>query len=164
MKTAIKLAQIAKANQQGMFNLIKNGKVFHTGSYEDCSNLAYNLGGTFTIEKVKEVDPYEAFQKKVRWGSHQYVRYVIKRCKELASKGYGGVLIKIDITTDMSDVDKGKKSCYSHDFVVKLLRQKGFALFTTPEGDYYDAQEYTLFWLYDLPLAPDSEKIGMCWE
>lgn len=189
MKTANKLAQIAKANQQGMFNLIQNGETIHQGSYDSCRAIMNEVGGTFIIEKAKEKDPYEQFQKKVRWGSHQYVRYVIKRCKELASKGYGGVLITIDKTTDMFEMDEGRNSCYSHNFVVQLLQQEGFVL--NPFEDYYDAQSYILYWQikpvfsFDvvdkesdealcqleqewekvkLLQAPDSEKIGMCWE
>ena len=167
MKTANKLAQIARVNQKGMFNLIQNGKVIHSGSYDNCYSLMEEIGGTFTIEKVKEKNPYESLQKKVAWASHQYVRYVKERCKELATKGYGGVEIKIDKTADLFGENEGN-SYYSHDFVVKLLQQEGFEVHDTPYC--YDAQIYTfaqtyiLFWEYGLPFAPSNEKIGMYWK
>jgi 3-methyladenine DNA glycosylase AlkC len=190
MKTANKLAQIAKANQQGKFKVVKNHLDLFYGTYAQCVEYTEKVGGTFTIEKVKEKCPYEAFQKKVAWGSHQYVRYVIKRCKELASKGYGSVEITIDKTTDMFNKIESKHRGYSHDFVVKLLSQEGFELHDYV--NHYDAISYILYWqlkptfsqyvvcskdddeqLYQLeqewervklPQAPDSEKIGMSWE
>jgi hypothetical protein len=164
MKTAEKLAQIARVNQQGMFNLIQNDKVIHQGSFDSCQAIMYERGGTFTIEKVKEIDHYEQFQKKVAWGSHHYVRYVIKRCKELASKGYGSVKITIDRTTDMFDVDEGRNSCYSYSFVCKLLVQEGFTFdwYGEDSCDHYDAVSGTLIWDETLPKFP--EEISMSWE
>lgn len=148
-----------------------------------------------TAEKLAQVakqnQPKKVeFQKKVRWGSHQYVRYIIKRCKELALKGYGSVEITIDKTTDLFQVDEGRNSCYSHDFVVQLLQKEGFKLQALE--DFYDAQSYILYWQIPpdfsqivltcdandaqlllqeqewernkLPQASDSEKIGMRWK
>jgi hypothetical protein len=128
-------------------------------------NTASKLAQLARANQKKQEKPIvDSFQKKVSWGSHQYVRFVKERCKELALKGYGGVEIKIDKTTDLFGVDEGRNSCYSHAFVLKLLQQEGFDIYDTPEGDCYDAQIYTLFWAYNLPFAPSNEKIGMCWK
>ena len=105
----------------------------------------------------------DSFQKKVFWGSHQYVRYVKQRCKELALKGYGSVEIKLDKTTDLFNTDEGRNSCYSADFVFTLLNREGFIWKNEPT-DFYDAISDILIWDRELPQAPNSEKIGMCWK
>ena len=114
-------------------------------------------------QKKQEVNPYESFKKKVKWGSHQYVRFVKERCKELALKGYGGVEITIDKTTDLFDIDEGRNSCYSSEFVCQLLGREGF-VFGDEYEDHYDAFSNDLIWDKELPKAPDSMKIGMCWK
>ena len=192
MKAAKKLAQVAKLVQSQneivqLFTVSK--KLVFTGSRKDAEEFMNQRGGTYIVKKCK-YNPQEQFEKKVRWASHQYVRYVVKRCEELAKKGYGSVEIKIDCTTDLFQVDEGRISCYSHKFVVQLLQQEGFEL--EKLNDYYDAQSYILYWQvkpkFDLtfvpdsvvdsqsllqeqewlrtklPQAPNSEKIGMCWK
>ncbi len=130
MKTASKLAQLAKANQK------------------------------------KQENPLDAFDKRVRWGSHQYVRFVKQECKKLALQGYGSVSITIDRTTELFTVDEKNNRCYSYTFVVRLLRNEGFT-FSTKETDYvdhYDAFTSVLIWDNDLPKAPNSMRIGMSWK
>ena len=105
---------------------------------------------------------YEDFQKKVRWGSHQYVRFVIKEIEQRALKGFGSVDITIDKTTDLFNVDEGRNSCYSSGFVCDLLTQKGFSFNNGYYEDHFDAFSTTLIWSKDLPKSPD--KIGMCWK
>lgn len=112
-------------------------------------------------QQVKKSNSQQDLQKKISWGSHQYVRFVKNQCKELASKGYGSVEIKIDRTTDLFNIDEGLNRCYSLSFVVTLLQQEGFKLLT--KEDYYDAQSYNLVWDKDLPQCL-SEKIGMSWK
>ena len=162
MKTASKLAQLARANQnkQEKVQLTKDGKVVFIGTKESAEKWMGKNDGTYSIEKWKP----QSFEKKVRWGSHQYVRYVIKRCKELASKGYGSVKITIDKTTDMFGVDEGRNSCYSESFVCKLLSQEGFTIdwYGEDARDHYDAISGTLIWDETLPKSPD--RIGMSWE
>ena len=128
MKTASKLAQLARANQN-----------------------------------KQEKPMVDSLQKKVSWGSHQYVRYVKQKCKELALKGYGSVEIKLDKTTDLFNIDEGRNSCYSADFVFTLLNREGFIWKNEPT-DFYDAISDILIWDRELPQAPNSEKIGMCWK
>jgi len=96
MKTASKLAQLARANQnkQEKVQLTKNSKVVFIGTRKSAEKWMCKNGGTYTIEKWKP----QSFQKKVSWGSHQYVRFVKQRCKKLATKGYGSVEIKLDKT------------------------------------------------------------------
>ena len=154
-------------------------------------NYAQKLAQVALVNKpVKTTSLYEKTQKKIRWGSHQYVRYVLKRCEELAKQGYGSVEIKIDRTADLFGIDEGLNSFYSHDSVVKLLEDEGFQL--EEREDYYLAQSYILYWQvkpdfshvakadsFDdgallraeqkwesnkLPQAPNSSRIGMCWE
>lgn len=109
--------------------------------------------------KVKKNDP----QKRAKWASHQYVRFVNRKCKELAKKGYGSVLITIDFTWDMFSIVE--KCGYSGYFVCALLEQDGYILDGEEERiDHYDAITMQLTWASDLPQAPDSMKIGMTWD
>ena len=161
MKTASKLAQLARANQnkQEKVQLTKDGKVVFIGTRESAERWMCENGGTYSVEKWKP----QSFQKKVSWASHQYVRFVKQRCKELASKGYGSVEIKLDKTTDLFNVDEGRNSCYSAEFVFSLLNREGFIWKNEPT-DYYDAISDVIIWDRELPQAPSSEKIGMCWK
>lgn len=127
-----------------------------------CSNCGHSW-------RPKVVNPEAQFQKKVKWGSHQYVRYVIKRCEELAKQGYGAVGITIDETTDQYyGMDKGRNSCYSSALVVALLKQHGFTFGSeyneTLQVNHYDAFSDVLVWKTELPQAPKSQEIGMSWE
>lgn len=162
MQTANKLAQLARANQdkQKQVDVYKNGQLVFTGKQVDAEIFMNNEGGVFDIKPAK--NHHLSFEKKVRWGSHQYVRYVVNQCKELASKGYGSVEIKIDRTTDLFQIDEGRNSCYSAEFVSILLQQNGFVF----DGliDHYDAFSTILTWDKELPQAPSSMKIGMCWK
>ena len=114
-------------------------------------------------QNKQEKPMVDSLQKKVSWGSHQYVRYVKQKCKELALKGYGSVEIKLDKTTDLFNIDEGRNSCYSADFVFTLLNREGFIWKNEPT-DFYDAISDILIWDRELPQAPNSEKIGMCWK
>lgn len=117
-------------------------------------------------KKKQEENPLDAFDKKVRWGSHQYVRFLKKECKKLALQGYGSVRITIDRTTELFMTDEGRNSCYSSSFVISLLCNEGFR-FSQKEGDYedhYDAFTNVLIWDENLPQAPNSNRIGMCWK
>lgn len=161
MKTAFKLSQLARDNQhrQEKVQLIKNNKVVFIGSRESAERWIIKNGGIYTVEKWKP----KSLQKKISWGSHQYVRYIKLRCKELALKGYGSVEIKMDKTTDLFNIDEGRNSCYSVNFVLKLLNQEGF-IWKNEQTDFYDAISDVLIWDKDLPQAPNYEKIGMCWK
>ena len=77
MKTASKLAQLARANQnkQEKVQLTKDGKVVFIGTRESAERWMYENGGTYSVEKWKP----QSFQKKVSWASHQYVRFVKQR-------------------------------------------------------------------------------------
>ena len=102
------------------------------------------------------------FDKKVKWGSHQYVRFVINEAKERASKGFGSVKITIDKTTDLFNLDEGRNSCYSSALVCSLLHQQGFKFNNEEFEDHYDAFSFRLVWDDTLPTSPN--KIGMCWK
>ncbi len=181
MNTASKLAQLARASQKkttsntcrvcggiglpskGIMNyhniqhpLGKSKAEFET-VVENCLKCE-SCGHSWIPSKIDN-----SFQQKVKWGSHQYVRFVKERCKELASKGYGSVEIKIDKTTDLFNVDENRNSCYSADFVFTLLNNEGFTWKNEPV-DYYDAISDVLIWDANLSQAPNSEKIGMCWK
>ena len=65
--------------------------------------------------------------------------------------------------TDLFNVDEGRNSCYSADFVFSLLNREGFIWKNEPT-DYYDAISDVIIWDRELPQAPSSEKIGMCWK
>lgn len=164
MNTANKLAQIAQANQhkQKDVDVYKNGKIVFTGSYLAAEAFMNKEGGVFTMKPAK--NHQLAFEKKVKWQSHQYVRFVIKRCTELASLGYGSVEITIDRTTDLSGIDENRNSCYSLDFVCDLLKDKGFEFDKSMDTDHYDAISTILVWDNTLQLAPHNMEIGMCWE
>lgn len=105
---------------------------------------------------------YEDFQKKVTWGSHQYVRFVIQEVKHRALKGFGSVVIKIDTTTDQFGIDEGRNSCYASAFVSDLLVQQGFKFDNSEFEDFYDAYTTKLVWDDTLPMSPN--KIDMCWK
>ena len=113
-------------------------------------------------QKSKVKDPMIAFQKKVRWGSHQYVRHVVKRAEKEAELGYGSVRITIDKTTDLFQTDEGRNSCYDSSFVCGLLSQQGFKFNNGEYADHYDAFSTELVWDKNLPTSPN--KIGMSWE
>lgn len=102
------------------------------------------------------------FEKKVRWGSHQYVRFVVNEAKERAMKGFGSVVITIDKTTDLFSVDEGRNSCYDSSFVCELLHKEGFTLDNGQYEDHYDAFSTILIWDKGLPQSPN--RIGMCWK
>ena len=163
-KTASKLAQIAQANQHRLkdVDVYKNGNLVFTGSNSDAEIFMKKEGGTFTIKPAK--NHQLAFEKKVKWQSHQYVRFVIKSCTELASLGYGSVEITIDRTTDLFEVDEKRNSCYSADFVYELLLEQGFEFDKSMDIDHYDAISTIIVWDKTLPKAPSSMNIGMCWE
>lgn len=109
--------------------------------------------------KRKENNP----QKRASWASHEYVRFVNRKCKELAQKGYGSVQITIDFTWDMFGIVE--KCGYSGYFVCSLLEKEGYILGGEEERvDHHDAITMLLTWAVDLPKAPDSMKIGMTWD
>lgn len=112
---------------------------------------------------AKEKSPMELFQERVAKNTEKYVKYVMTRCEELARKGYGSVLIKIDRTTDIFMQIESDNKGYSADHVVSLLLAEGFKL--KQGDDFYDAVSYILTWSdLNLPEAPDSEKIGMAYK
>ena len=149
--------------------------VFVTGTRKINYNINQNTKDMNTATKLAQIaranqkkntpdtSPFHKFHHKVRWASHQYVRYVKTRCKEIAIKGYGSVEIKLDKTTDIFNVDEHRNSCYSAEFVIKLLNNEGFIWKNEPT-DYYDAVSDVIIWDKDLPQAPQSEKIGMSWK
>lgn len=104
-----------------------------------------------------------SFAEKIKWESHQYVRYVKQRCETLALKGYGSVRITIDKTVDIFQTDEHRNSCYSFDFVCTLLKREGFK-FGKYITDHYDAMSLDLIWEETLSKAPNSERIGISWK
>lgn len=167
MKTANKLALTAQANQnkQKQVDVFKDHKLVFTGNKEETNSFINSTEGSFVIKPTK--DHFLAFLKKVRWGSHQYVRYAINECKKLAQRGYGFVKITIDKTTDLFMMAEGRNSCYSAEFIKNLLQQEGFTFGKEDKNsykDHYDAFSDILVWDKNLPIAPDTEKIGMSWK
>lgn len=142
MQTASKLALIAQANQSNLkqVDVYKEHKLVFIGTKEEANSFINSTEGSFVIKPTK--DHFLAFLKKVRWGAHQYVHYVINECKKLAQRGYGFVKITIDKTTDLFMMDEGRNSCYSAEFIKNLLQQEGFTFGKENENSYknhYDA-------------------------
>ena len=72
MKTASKLAQLARANQnkQEKVQLTKDGKVVFIGTRESAERWMCENGETYSVEKWKP----QSFQKTTSWASHQSSR------------------------------------------------------------------------------------------
>lgn len=111
-------------------------------------------------QQPSKEDIYGKFLKKAQWESHQYVRYILKSCKKLATQGYGSVTIGIDRTTELFEKDEGRNSAYIASFVEKLLLEHGFSL--NEPDDCYDAIYYLLTWDETLPISP--ERLGLSWK
>lgn len=161
MQVARKLSQIAQQNKknQEMVSIYRDGRHIMSNTRRKCDEYISSVGGTFEIRPYE--DPLEKLHKKAQWQAHQYVKYVFKRAEEMAKKGYGSCVIKIDRTYDLFSTDEQRNSCYSAEFVCKLLSQEGFK-FGNEYEDYYDAFSNTIIWNENLPTS--DEKIGMCWS
>jgi division protein CdvB (Snf7/Vps24/ESCRT-III family) len=119
----------------------------------ELAEIAQIAKENMTMKNIKEKSEYD-WLNEVSTGSHKKVDSIIEQLKELASKGFGSVEIKLDKTTDMFMVKESENRFYSEIEVCSILHGKGFIL--EPLNDYYDAQSYLLVWhkeFVEYPIA-----------
>ena len=156
---AQELAKLAESNKhlQAIVKVYKNNKLVFIGTLFNAKLFMETEGGQFDIQPATE--PELNSKLKHIEDSAIYVKYVIKHCIELASKGFGSVRIYTDNKSNLVDVDAKKNLCYSMELVISLLKQSGFSFDNNTDYTYF-----TLIWNEKFLNAPYEMSLHMYTE
>ena len=91
------------------------------------------------------------FEDKIITGTNAYVDFVIKKCTEIALKGYGGCRLNINKSVDLGDMDEYYNKFYSLHQVLNILGEKEFTM--KLDRDYVDTTLYFIIWNKDLQIS-----------
>jgi hypothetical protein len=95
--------------------------------------------------------------ERIAKNTQDHLDFLYKQFKIATLKGYGGAIVKLDLTTDLFDIIESDERGYSAEAIMEMLKLEGFT-FSEVE-DFYDARKYKIVW--DIKGDIDKSVIPM---